>query len=130
MSGMFVWIEYNKERINDDFPGLTSQQFLTKCMSMWKEMDDGERAKWKATPVVKADVVEEEEEEVICAECGECPGIYKCGECGESYCDDDGEHNGCWRFQRKVWSEGKSEEEIAEIERKYPNGVCKECVDS
>lgn len=136
MSGMFGWIEYNKKKINDDFPGLSSQQFFTKCMSMWKELDDSERVEWKATPkrssMVEAEVeaeVEEEEEE-ICVECGECPGTYKCVECGESYCNDDGEHNGCWRFQRIVWSEGKSKDEISEIERKYPDGVCKKCVES
>ena len=50
MSGMFGWIEYNKKKINDDFPGLSSQQFFTKCMSMWKELDDSERVEWKATP--------------------------------------------------------------------------------
>lgn len=128
MSGMFVWIEYNKEKINDDFPGLSSQQFLTKCMSMWKELDDGERAKWKAPPVVKADVVEEEEEEMICAECGECPARHECKECGDFYCDKD--HSGCWVSQRIRWSEGRSEKEIAEIERKYPDGVCWKCVES
>ena len=34
MSGIKVWIQNNKEKINDDFPGLTSQQFYSKCMIM------------------------------------------------------------------------------------------------
>jgi hypothetical protein len=29
-----------------------------------------------------------------------------------------------------VWEQNKSEEEIAEIERKFPNGVCHHCVDT
>jgi hypothetical protein len=122
MSGIKVWIENNKAKINDDFPGLTSQQFYSKCMIMWKKLDESERSKWKE---VKAEV--KEEEESMCAECGECPGAYKCVGCGESYCGNT-EHNGCWKFQRIVWSKDKSQKKIAEIDRKYPDGVCKNCV--
>lgn len=71
--------------------------------------------------------IAEEEEEIICAECGECPARHECKECGDFYCDKD--HSGCWVFQRTRWSEGRSEEEIAEIERKYPDGVCWQCVE-
>lgn len=126
MSGIKVWIQNNKEKINDDFPGLTSQQFYSKCMIMWKKLDESERAKWKKeiSKVNKGEVKEK-----LCAECGECPGAYKCVGCGESYCGNM-EHNGCWRFQRIIWSKGKSEKEISEIEKKYPDGVCKNCVKS
>ena len=67
------------------------------------------------------------DEEEECVQCGECPGIYKCVPCGRSFCGDM-EHNGCWKLQRVMWSDGKSEKEVFEIDKKYPDGVCINCV--
>jgi len=65
--------------------------------------------------------------EIICSECQECPARHECQECGNYFCDKD--QRGCWVFQRTMWSQCMCVEEISAIEKKYPNGICQQCVE-